>query len=799
MNDAIMSSPLIIVESPAKAKSIARYLGGGFKALASYGHVRDLISKDSAVDPEQGFAMKFGMVDKNRKYVEAIVQEMKKSDALYLATDPDREGEAISWHVLELLKERKALGAKPVYRVEFFEITPSAIKEAVNNPREISDNLVNAQLARRVLDHLVGFNLSPLLWKKIHSGLSAGRVQSPALRMICEREQEIEAFEAQEYWTIEADVSHSRQAFVAKLIVYQGEKVKKFLISDGELAERVRQTLSDAADGKLSILEVVRKQKKRHPAPPFTTSTLQQEASRKLRFSTRKTMQVAQQLYEGIAIGDETIGLITYMRTDSVALASLAVDELRTAIAQRYGADMLPESPRHFKNKTRNAQEAHEAIRPTSAMRYPKDAKSSLSEDQFKLYQLIWNRTIASQMTHAVIDITTVDMGAGLVDAVKSSDATATAPSFAGLEQLAGIFRASGSTVRSPGFMSVYLEDQDDATDPDSKEVLLPNLEKGAQIDVLAIRAEQHFTEPPPRFNEASLVKTLESHGIGRPSTYSSIISTLQNREYAVLDARRFKPTDVGRIVNKFLSEHFKRYVDYEFTAEMESELDAISRGEVEWKEFMYRFWENFSRQVVEKDESLTRAEVNQSRSLGTDPKTGKPVSVRLGRYGPFAQIGSREDEEKPRFASLQPGQKLDSILLEEALKLFDYPRQLGKSPDGQDVSVNMGRYGPYVKCGKDNASLTDQNPATIGLQAALEVVAEKRRKDANRVICNFEEAGVEVLRGRYGPYVTDGSKNVTLPKSIQNPESITLEACLELLKNAKPKTARRRGNHSKR
>ena len=772
-----MSGPLIIVESPAKAKSITRYLGNGFKALASYGHVRDLLPKTGAVDPDRDFAMQYEIIEKNRQYVDQIAREMKKSDALYLATDPDREGEAISWHLLELLKEKNAIGDKPVYRVEFFEITPSAIQEAVKNPRDISANLVDAQLARRVLDYLVGFNLSPLLWKKIRTGLSAGRVQSPALRMICEREQEIEAFVAREYWTVEADVRHGEQRFVARLVRYQGEKIEQFSITNEEQAHAVKETLSRSADGSLEVLEVVRKQKKRNPAPPFTTSTLQQEASRKLHFSTRKTMQVAQQLYEGIDTGGETAGLITYMRTDSVALASSALDDIRRAIDERYGADMLPKAPRRFRNKTRNAQEAHEAIRPTSAMRAPDRMKPHLSGDQLKLYQLIWKRTVASQMTHAVIDTTTVDMAAGG----------------------AGVFRASGSTVRDPGFMSVYLEGQDDSPDPDTREVLLPSLEKGMRLDLSGIRPEQHFTEPPPRYNEASLVKALEAHGIGRPSTYSAIIGTLQNRDYAVLETRRFRPTDTGKIVNKFLSEHFERYVDYEFTARMENELDAISRGEKEWKVSMKRFWEDFSKQVADKEESVTRAEVNQSRPLGTDPKTGKPVSVRLGRFGPFAQIGSREDEEKPRFASLQPGQKLDTITLEEALGLLSFPRHLGQGPDGQDVSVNIGRYGPYVRYGKDNASLGGQDPGTIDLQTALELVAEKRREDANRVIRDFDDSGIRILKGRFGPYVTDGKKNVTLPKSVENPESVSLDECRDLLKNAKPKARKGRGKRAAR
>jgi len=509
-------------------------------------------------------------------------------------------------------------------------------------------------------------------------------------------------------------------------------------------------------------------------------------------------MQVAQQLYEGVDVDGETIGLITYMRTDSVSLSSMAIAEIRKAITARYGAEMLPKSPRYFSNKTRNAQEAHEGIRPTSAMRYPRTLKHALSEDQHKLYQLIWNRTIASQMNPAIIDTTIVDFGTGPSGEKRIKGSDDSVQQTTKTKQQAGIFRASGSIIRTPGFMSVYLEDQDDVADSEKKEVLLPNLEQGMRVELLGMKAEQHFTEPPPRYNEASLVKALESHGIGRPSTYASIISTLQNREYAALEARRFKPTDTGKIVNKFLSEHFTRYVDYEFTAEMESELDAISRGEKRWKEFMKHFWVDFSKQVTEKDETLTRADVNQARILGNDPKTGKPVSVRLGRYGPYAQIGSKDDSEPPRFASLLPDQKLDSITFEVALALFVFPRKLGQNQEGEDITVNMGRYGPYVKCGKDNASLKqNQDPGTIDIKAAIELITEKREFDANRQIKVFSEHKIQVLNGRYGAYVTDGKKNVKLPKEIKNPELVTLEECQELIKKAKPKTSKRRGSRS--
>ena len=776
-----MGKPLIIVESPAKARSMSKYLGNDFKALASYGHVRDLLAKKGAVDPDNDFAMRYEVVERNQKHVDMIVREMKKADSLYLATDPDREGEAISWHIYELLKEYNVIGDKPVYRVEFHEITKSAIRKAVENPREMSKNLIDAQQARRALDYLVGFNLSPLLWKKIRQGLSAGRVQSPALRMICEREQEIEKFIRQEYWSIEADLKTEGNEFSGKLTHYKDQKLEQFSITDEKSATEVEHTLNEASRGKLTVAKVTKKERKRNPAPPFITSTLQQEASRKLRFTARRTMQVAQQLYEGIDIEGGATGLISYMRTDSVALAGEALAEIREMISGRYGANAIPNEPRQFKNKSKNAQEAHEAIRPTSAYRTPEKLKSQITDEQFLLYELIWKRTVACQMIHATIDTVSVDMAAGT----------------------SGLFRSSGSTIRIPGFMSVYLEGKDDKPDKDEKEVILPHMEEGMSIDLLAIRPEQHFTEPPPRYNEASLVKTLEAYGIGRPSTYASIISTLQNREYVTLESRRFEPTEIGKIVNQFLSKHFTRYVDYEFTAKMEDSLDEISRGEKSWIPLMQNFWATFSKLVEEKDESVSRDEVIQSRVLGTDPKSGKPLSVRMGRYGPYAQIGTREDEDKPTFASLRPGQKLDSINFEEAIELFKLPRSLGETPEGETLTVAIGRFGPYVKYGSKFVSLGQHDPYTVEKDVALVLVAEKKEKDANRLILNFEEHGIQVLNGRYGPYVTDGEKNGRIPKDIEEPKTLTLEDCQELLKNAKPirgkkKTAKKKATKNK-
>lgn len=764
-----MSKNLVIVESPAKAKTIKKYLGSDFEVLASYGHVRDLVPKEGAVDPDHDFRMHYQVIDRNEKHVESIARALKKADRLILATDPDREGEAISWHLHELLRERGLLDNKTTERVVFHEITQRAVRDAIDHPRGLSNDLINAQQARRALDYLVGFNLSPLLWKKIKRGLSAGRVQSPALRMIVEREEEIERFITREYWTLDALAAKDESPFTARLQIHGGRKLEQFDINNEADADQARRTLLAAAQGRLRVARVEKKQRRRNPAPPFTTSTLQQEAVRKLGFSASRAMRVAQQLYEGIDLGSGPIGLITYMRTDSFTLANEAVEEIRDLIAQRYGRDKVPGSPRQYKTKSKNAQEAHEAIRPTSVLRLPDEVKGHLTADQFKLYDLIWKRTVACQMIHATLDTVAADLEAGSPEHV---------------------FRATGSSVRDPGFMAVYREDQDDAP-VESDERLLPELQEGEHVTLNDVQADQHFTEPPPRYSEASLVKALEEHGIGRPSTYASIISTLLQREYAELVNRRFVPTDIGRIVNTFLTQHFTQYVDYDFTARLEDELDEISRGEKDWIPVMEGFWSRFHEQVKEKDASVTREEAVQAREIGTDPKSGRPVSVRMGRYGPFVQIGTKEDEEKPRFAGLRPGQKMDGITLDEALALFQLPRELGETPEGEPVSVNIGRFGPYVKFGSRYASLKkEDDPYTIELPRALELVAEKKEADANRFIKVFEEAGIQILNGRYGPYITDGNKNARIPKD-EDPKALTLEQCRTLLAAAPEKKGR--------
>ena len=765
-----MSKNLVIVESPAKAKTIEKYLGKNFSVLASYGHVRDLVPKEGAVDTENDFAMKYQIIERNEKHVQTISKALKKADALYLATDPDREGEAISWHLLELLKERDLLKDKEVHRVVFHEITKSAVQDAIENPRSLAGDLVSAQQARRALDYLVGFNLSPLLWKKIKRGLSAGRVQSPALRLLCEREDEIEKFEAKEYWTIEADCLKEKQPFNAKLSHLDDKKLDQFDINTEKLAQDAHKKLSKAAQGKLVVGKVDRKERKRNPAAPFITSTLQQESIRKLRFSAQRTMRIAQQLYEGVDLGAGPVGLITYMRTDSVVLAKEAVEEIRGLIEQRYGKDTVPNEPRTYKTKSKNAQEAHEAVRPTSALHLPEEVKPHLTTDQYKLYDLIWKRTIASQMIHATLNTVAIELKCGDEN----------------------IFRALGSSVKTPGFMAVYQEGADDKAPDPTEEKLLPTMEVGDEIDLQEIRCEQHFTEPPPRFTEASLVKALEEFGIGRPSTYASIISTIQNREYAELESRRFTPTDIGRLVNRFLTKHFTQYVDYDFTARLEDELDEISRGEKNWVPVMKEFWTPFDELVKDKEVSVTREEAVEARELGTDPKSGKPVSVRMGRYGPFVQIGTKDDEEKPKFAGLRPGQKMDQLTLEEGLELFKLPRDLGETPEGEKVSASIGRFGPYVKYGSKYVSIRGEDPHTIELEQALEFIAKKKEEDANKLIKDFSDDGIQILNGRYGPYVTDGKKNAKVPKDTE-PASLTLEQCKEMIAKAPARKARRR------
>jgi DNA topoisomerase-1 len=729
------------------------------------------VPKEGAVDPDRDFAMSYELIEKNEKHVEALAKAAKSAEAIYLATDPDREGEAISWHISEILKERGLLEGRDLHRVVFTEITPRAIREAVANPRKIAGDLVDAQQARRALDYLVGFNLSPVLWRKVQRGLSAGRVQSPALRMIVEREEEIEAFIPREYWSMEAELAHPQQAFTARLVKLDGQKFEQFTITDGKSAQAARARLIEAAGDALRVTDVTSKERKRRPSPPFITSTLQQEAARKLGFTTSRTMRVAQKLYEGFALGDEgTVGLISYMRTDSTHLSDEALAELRDVIARDFGTQAVPDKPNTYKTKSKNAQEAHEAIRPTSALRTPASVAKYLGEDERRLYELVWKRAVASQMVPAILNTVSIELAAGSQHA----------------------FRASGTTVVDPGFLAVYEEGKDTKTTEDEDEGRkLPQMTLGQTVPLSSIHTDQHFTEPPPRFSEASLVKALEEFGIGRPSTYASIIQVLQYRDYVTLDNRRFKPTDVGRAVSKFLSGRFTRYVDYDFTAKLEDELDAVSRGEEEWTPLLARFWKDF-KQVIDEEHEQPRGGEDTARELGPDPKSGKPVTARIGRYGPMVQIGTVDDEEKPTFASLRPGQSIFTITMDDALKLFTLPRKLGQLDD-KELTVAIGRFGPFVKRGDTYASLdkTD-DPYEIDYERGAALIRAREELLANRLIKVFDDSPVQVLNGKYGPYITDGEKNGKIPKE-RDPKTLTLEECLAILAAAPARPARGR------
>ncbi|MBP3194332.1 MAG: type I DNA topoisomerase [Cardiobacteriaceae bacterium] len=766
-----MSKNLLIVESPAKAKTLEKYLGSDYKVLASYGHIRDLKAKDKAVVPEENFKMHYVINERSRKHIDEIEKKLKEADNLWLATDPDREGEAISWHLYELLNEKGKLKDKTVRRVAFHEITKRAVQAAIAEPRDIAMDLVNAQQARRALDYLVGFNLSPLLWRKVRPNLSAGRVQSPALRMIVEREAEIEAFVKEEYWTVSALAAKNTQ-FPATLYQYQGNKVEQFSFRNQEQADAALSAIQTAAEGKLTVSEVVTKERRRNPAPPFTTSTLQQEAARKLYFTTQRTMRTAQKLYEQ--------GYISYMRTDSVNLSQEAIADIRKFISESYGANFLPQAPRAYTTKAKNAQEAHEAIRPTSVAVAPEDLSAQMGADERKLYDLIRKRAIACQMENAVLEQVIVTLNAD--------------------DNGAHQFRATGSTIKFAGFMSVYLEDKDEKSAEDDDEGrILPALSKGDTVEIIKIENEQHFTQPPPRYSEASLVKSLEERGIGRPSTYASIISTLIDREYIELENRRFIPTSTGKIVNGFLTSHFDKYVEYDFTAKMEDDLDAVSRGEKDWKNLLGEFWDNFSKQLAEKQD-IPRAEVMQARELGTDPKSGKPISVRIGRFGPFVQRGSKEDEKKPEFASIPKEINWEKITLEQALELFKLPRMLGNTADGEEVAASLGRFGPYVRYGKKFVSIPkDESPYDITLERALELIAAKIEEDKKKYIKEIktENEILQILDGRFGIYVTNGSINASIPKNT-DPMTLTAEQALELLDKAAKRKAAKGGKTAK-
>jgi DNA topoisomerase I len=806
-------SKLLIVESPSKAKTLKKYLGNDFEVLASYGHVRDLIPKNGAVDPANNFAMKYEVIDRNAKHMDAITKAVKSADSIYLATDPDREGEAISWHIAEILQSKNLLKNKLLKRVEFNEITQTAVKHAIEHPRDIAMNLVNAQQARRALDYLVGFNLSPLLWKKIRRGLSAGRVQSPALRLIVERELEIEAFKNQEYWTIHLDALKHAHSFNAKLIQFNGEKVEQFTVINHDQQADIVGKLLIASAGKTTVSRVEKKQRSRSPAAPFTTSTLQQEAVRKLGFTTSRAMRVAQQLYEGVDIGSGTVGLITYMRTDSFSMATEAVMSIREYVKKNFETDYLPKSPIMYKTKAKNAQEAHEAIRPTDISRSPTAMRKYLNDEQFKLYEMIWKRSLACQMSPAKFDAVSVDLAVG---------------------SETHLFRATGQTLVFPGFIAVYMEGRDD--EEEEGESKLPHLETGEILIVEKIYGDQHFTEPPPRYGEASLVKILEEYGIGRPSTYASIISTLQDREYVLLDKKRFTPTDVGRVVNKFLTEHFTKYVDYDFTANLENALDSVADGSREWVPLMDEFWQGFNTQLLSKadvdrpgneliDEACPKCgkplqkqlsrygtfigctgyndepkcdykrSMNGAAQVGTDPVTigvdaesGKEIYLMNGPYGPYLQLGVvvEGEKKKPKRVSIPKEIPLADINIDTANMLLSLPRDLGLHPEtGKKIVANIGRFGPYVNHDAKFKSIPKtESVFTIDLAGAVALLAAANTGPAPILELGAHPSGegrVEVFAGRYGPYVQHAKIRATIPKSIE-PESLTMEEALGLL-----------------
>ncbi len=825
---------LVIVESPAKAKTIEKYLGKDFKVLASFGHIRDLPSKNGSVDPEADFAMKWAIDTKSKSRVKDIENALAKSDTLVLATDPDREGEAISWHLLEVLNKKKALKDKNVERVVFNAITKKSVTEAIANPRELDMELVDAYLARRALDYLVGFTLSPVLWRKLPGSRSAGRVQSVALRLICERENEIEKFQTQEYWSVHADLkSADGKPFTANLVKLSGDKLDKFSLGTESDAMAARKLVEDAA---LKIQSVEAKPVKRRPYAPFTTSTLQQEASRKLGFSATRTMQTAQKLYEGVDIGGETVGLITYMRTDGISMVGEAITEARDIVKSEFGDTYLPKSPRVFKNKAKNAQEAHEAIRPTSFARIPSRIK--LTGDQAKLYDLIWKRAMASQMEEARLERTTIEIGDD--------------------EQKVGL-RATGSVLKFDGFLKLYEASKPASEEKEEDGGLLPAVERGESAGTSKVNAEQHFTQPPPRYSEASLVKKMEELGIGRPSTYASTLKTLQAREYVTLDKRRFTPSDKGRLVTAFLEEFFTRYVQYDYTADLENRLDRVSAGDLGWKTLLQEFWEAFSAHVdgtkelrvsqvldalnialkpivfpERKDGSDPRsctscedgqlslkvgkfgafigcsnypdcrftrpfgqgaeeaAEANkEDKMLGVDPDTGMDVFLKTGRFGPYVQLG---EEKKPKRTGLPKTWPFESIDLERALRLLRLPREVGKHPeDSEMISANIGRYGPYILHSGTYVNLDNVDEMfEVGVNRAVTLLAEKRAKGGGRgraAAKALKELGehpeskkpVRVMDGRYGPYVKYEKINATIPKGTK-PEDVTMEMALEYI-----------------
>lgn len=754
---------LVIVESPAKAKTISKFLGNDFIVMASMGHVRDLPKSSLGFDPNDNFKPKYQISTDKKKVITDLKKHISKDTTIYLAADEDREGEAIAWHLIPALKIEK----NPIKRIVFHEITKDAILKALENPRDVDQNLVDAQQARRILDRAVGYELSPLLWKKVRYGLSAGRVQSVAVRIIVDRENEIRAFVPEEYWKIKADfINPELKAELAK------ENGKTLKISNEKQALEIEASLKQ---GSYKLVDIEEKESTRNPAAPFTTSTLQQEASRKLGFSVKQTMIIAQQLYEGNVgnIPNHTGGLITYMRTDSLNLSTVATTAAKAVIEEEYGKEYALNKPRVYTTKSKGAQEAHEAIRPVNLALRPSQIKEFVEPAQYRLYSLIWKRTLATQMAQAKIANTTYKIEAG-----KNKEFE---------------FQVKGQRIIFAGFMKAYTEGSDNPEAAlDSSEKILPNIKEGTILELEKLESEQNFTKPPARYTEASLVKKLESEGIGRPSTYAPTISTIQAREYvSKTEDNKLIPTQTGEIVNSFLVDHFSNIVDLGFTAKIEEEFDEIAEGKIAWEEVMKNFYGGFKKTIDEKESSVSKEDYLQVNELGIDPKSGKPVSARVGRFGPFVQIGTKDDEEKPKFVAIPDNLNMDTITLEEALFLFNLPRVVGNTQNGDEIKANIGRFGPYLQVKTKFYSLKTDDPYTIDLNRALEIIKDIDEAKEKSTIKTFDKEKIQILVGQYGPYIKQGRKNFKIPKG-KNAEELTLEECLEIIeKDSKGSTKR--------
>ena len=744
---------LVIVESPAKAKTISKFLGSDYVVMASMGHVRDLPKSTLGFDPEDNFKPNYQVSNDKKKVITELKKQISKDTTIYLAADEDREGEAIAWHLIPALKIEK----NPIKRIVFHEITKDAILKALQNPRDVDQNLVDAQQARRILDRAVGYELSPLLWKKVRYGLSAGRVQSVAVKIIVDRENEIRAFVPEEYWKIKADFINPELS--SELAKKDGKNIK---VKNEKEAREIETSLNA---GNFKLVDIEEKDSLRNPAPPFTTSTLQQEASRKIGLSVAQTMMIAQQLYEGNVanIPNHTGGLITYMRTDSLNLSTLATSMAKKVIEEEYGKDYALSKPRAFKSTAKGAQEAHEAIRPVDMSLKPSLVKQYLDNAQYKLYSLIWKRTIATQMAQAKIANTTYKIEAG---AKKEFE-----------------FQTKGQRIIFAGFMKAYTEGSDNPEAAlDSAEKILPNIKVGTVLELENLNSEQLFTKPPSRYTEASLVKKLESEGIGRPSTYAPTISTIQAREYVVkTEDKKLAPTPTGEIVNSFLTDHFSNIIDLGFTAKIEEQFDEIAEGKKVWVDVMKNFYTGFKDTIKDKEENISKSDYLQLRELGIDPKSGKPVSARVGRFGPFIQIGTKDDEEKPKFVAIPEKLNMDTITLDEALFLFTLPRVVGVDDSGNEIKANIGRFGPYLQVKTKYYSLKNDDPYTIDEVRAKEIIEEIDEAKSKALIKDFEKEKIQILNGQYGAYIKQGRKNFKIPKT-KVAEELTLEECLEII-----------------